>query len=165
MSVNTSVSHKNFGKHVASEITSISLLPLSPINHSNVLPRPFENVQTVDFCLMSNSNSTFGDQLYAGESECHQEFIPGDSWFVFIWLVYISTFKRGKYSIETFGSSFKQWRLKIWIVSSCLTCRSSMSTSLNKYKIFIRFTKLHSYVRKLCSKQSLWGERKSGLGE
>ena len=79
MSVNTSVSHKNFGKHVASEIMSVSLLPLSPIHHSNVLPRPFENVQTVDFCLMSNSNSTFGDQLYAGESECHQEFIPGDS--------------------------------------------------------------------------------------
>ena len=59
MSVNTSVSHKNFGKHVASEIMSISLLPLSPIHHSNGLPRPFENVQTVDFCLMSNSNSTF----------------------------------------------------------------------------------------------------------
>ena len=100
MSVNTSVSHKNFGKHVASEITSISLLPLSPIHHSNVLPRPFENVQTVDFCLMSNSNSTFCNQLYAGESEYHQEFIPGDSWFVFIWLVYISTFKRGKYRSE-----------------------------------------------------------------
>ena len=95
MSVNTSVSHKNFGKHV---IWNNDPFTFTRVSHSS--PSRCENVHTVvSFCFMSNSNSTFCNQLHAGESECHQEFIPGDSWFVFIWLVYISTFKRGIKSI------------------------------------------------------------------